>query len=575
LQLVTLNMDERKVELNEEALGHLNKRLNALGSNYPVAVVSVMGAFRTGKSFILDLFLRFLKWEMEYPEEAERARNVEQPPRKNEDEAFPLPAWMSRAGTELEGNSDESEGFRFKGGMDHCTEGIWIWSEPFIRSIEGKEVAVLLMDTQGAWDGKMTKEQSATIFGLTTVMSSKQIYNISKQIQEDKVDNLTFFIRFAQQAIGQAARQMGDSPLKKEYVDSPFQSLDFLVRDFAHFKEDASVPECMEAMEKHLQRHVNQESTLENSTAKDLHTMFRRLRCFCLPNPGKKIEKESWTGKLPDLEPDFIRFVDLYVREVFTSDLHPKNILGLELSTITFQHVLRNYVGAFSKAAPDVMLFNEAQKVASVLMAKERALKTYTKAMDEEAKRHNGGIEPDKFKALSEKFVNDIKDDYSTVTIFGNEDTRNDTWREITENLKSVYDRYSKENDLKLEKVLVSFANVTLLGFTLFVLDRMSDWTCDWWSQTCTDVSKLLLLAYLAIFAYVGVNAYMNLNSRGWLAASLAGSELWKEMVRLMGEYGELAQQLKFNEIVTAIKKACGMESESNESNGKDSKKDK
>ena len=31
-----------------------------------------------------------------------------------------------------------------------------------------------LCDRQGAWDSNMTKEQSATIFGLTAVLSSKQ-----------------------------------------------------------------------------------------------------------------------------------------------------------------------------------------------------------------------------------------------------------------------------------------------------------------------------------------------------------------------------------------------------------------
>lgn len=55
-----------------------------------------------------------------------------------------------------------------------------------MRQIDGRDVAVLLMDTQGAWDSNMTKEQSATIFGLTAVLSSKQIYNINMQIQEDK-----------------------------------------------------------------------------------------------------------------------------------------------------------------------------------------------------------------------------------------------------------------------------------------------------------------------------------------------------------------------------------------------------
>jgi len=69
LQLVTLNMEENKVEVNEDSIGRLEKRLKQLGAN-SVAVVAVMGAFRTGKSFLLDLFLRFLKFEADFPAEA-------------------------------------------------------------------------------------------------------------------------------------------------------------------------------------------------------------------------------------------------------------------------------------------------------------------------------------------------------------------------------------------------------------------------------------------------------------------------------------------------------------------------
>ena len=43
-----------------------------------------------------------------------------------------------------------------------------------------QDVAVALMDTQGAWDARMSKEQSATIFGLTTLLASRLIYNVSR-----------------------------------------------------------------------------------------------------------------------------------------------------------------------------------------------------------------------------------------------------------------------------------------------------------------------------------------------------------------------------------------------------------
>jgi hypothetical protein len=41
----------------------------------------------------------------------------------------------------------------------------------------------VLMDTQGMFDFQTSKELTAAIFGLSTLISSVQIYNLSKQIQ--------------------------------------------------------------------------------------------------------------------------------------------------------------------------------------------------------------------------------------------------------------------------------------------------------------------------------------------------------------------------------------------------------
>lgn len=555
LQLIRLNMDERKVEVNEDALGRLEKRLREMGAT-SVAVVSVMGAFRTGKSFLLDLFLRFLRWEADHPEEAKEAAKAEPPPRGGEDN-FPLPTWITSAGAALEGATDDSEGFRFKGGMDACTEGIWIWSEPFMRQLDGREVAVLLMDTQGAWDSNMTKEQSATIFGLTAVLSSKQIYNINMQIQEDKVENLAYFMRFAQAALSKAAAEMereGKGP-SREDIDRPFQSLDFLVRDWRHFRDDWTVEQCKEQMEQHLSRHVNPQKMVENSTAEALHAMFKRLNCFCMPHPGLIIEKDTWSGNVSDISKDFIRFMDLYVRDVFSIGLSTKKILGSELSTMSFPLVLRDFVSAFYDAAPAAMSFTQAMTNCTVLLAKEQAMKNYTKKMTEEAQRHPRGMKPEEFDSLSRSVTKQLEDDFKSVTIFGSDDTRKSTWNEILENLTTLQKQYAEENSRRLEKALVAFANLCLLGLVLFILDRISDWVCDWWSKTCTDLSKLMLLAYVVIFGYVGVQAYLALHDRSRVAAAMAGGELWKEMVRLTGVYGEQIQEMNFKELVDLAKK--------------------
>ena len=115
-----------------------------------MSVVSVVGAFRTGKSFLLSLFLRFLRAAENADKEAEEGGGT-------------VPDgidWASEGGA-LGGDSS----FAWRGGKERTTTGIWMWSRPFLRpraaSAGGGVVAVLLVDTQGMFD--MRSNQMLTV----------------------------------------------------------------------------------------------------------------------------------------------------------------------------------------------------------------------------------------------------------------------------------------------------------------------------------------------------------------------------------------------------------------------------
>lgn len=54
----------------------------------------------------------------------------------------------------------------------------------------GPQVAIVLLDTQGAFDSESTVRDCATVFALSTMLSSVQIYNLSQNIQEDDLQHL-------------------------------------------------------------------------------------------------------------------------------------------------------------------------------------------------------------------------------------------------------------------------------------------------------------------------------------------------------------------------------------------------
>ena len=104
----------------------------------PVAVVSIGGALRKGKSFMLNFFIRYLA-------------HLEAKQHHTEGLSHDSYDWL--------GNHKKSlTGFKWRGGSKPATVGILMWSEPFvIRTNDRKEIAVLLMDAQGLFDSDTSK----------------------------------------------------------------------------------------------------------------------------------------------------------------------------------------------------------------------------------------------------------------------------------------------------------------------------------------------------------------------------------------------------------------------------------
>ena len=140
LQIIRLNTEENKVEIDEHNLCVIERNCQRYGRAIDVTVLAVMGAFRTGKSFALDIMLRFLRYEAR-----SNIAQLEGPPR-GDGQAYDQPSWLR--GERLEGSTDAAnDGFRFKGGMDSCTEGVWIWSQPFKRTVNNKDQMCYSEDT--------------------------------------------------------------------------------------------------------------------------------------------------------------------------------------------------------------------------------------------------------------------------------------------------------------------------------------------------------------------------------------------------------------------------------------------
>jgi hypothetical protein len=89
------------------------------------------------------------------------------------------------------------------------------------------------MDTQGMFDSRLTQMLTACIFGLSTLISSHQIYNVQNRIQEDNLQHLALFTEYGR--IAHSKQREADGGTKEE-GHAPFQHLEFLVRDWQEYE---------------------------------------------------------------------------------------------------------------------------------------------------------------------------------------------------------------------------------------------------------------------------------------------------------------------------------------------------
>ncbi|KAF3841912.1 hypothetical protein F7725_023863 [Dissostichus mawsoni] len=254
IQIVVANEDEHSFELDAPALERILLQDHVKDLN--VVVVSVAGAFRKGKSFLLDFMLRFMHSQGK--------------------------SWMG-------GDDEPLTGFTWRGGCERETTGIQIWSEVFVvDKPDGNKVAVLLVDTQGAFDSQSTIKDCATVFALSTMTSSVQVYNLSQNIQEDDLQHLQLFTEYGRLAM-------------EEIYLKPFQSLMFLIRDWCYpYEHGYGLEGGNNFLDRRLQVKQNQHEELQN-VRKHIHSCFSNIGCFLLPHPGLKVATNPYfDGRLKD-----------------------------------------------------------------------------------------------------------------------------------------------------------------------------------------------------------------------------------------------------------------------------------
>lgn len=427
VQVVLVQKDQHSFELEEKALASV--LLQDHVRDLDVVVVSVAGAFRKGKSFFLDFMLRYLYSQKEGS-------------RSN---------WL--------GEPDEPlTGFSWRGGSDPETTGIQIWSEVFtVEKPGGKKVAVVLMDTQGAFDSQSTVKDCATIFALSTMTSSVQIYNLSQNIQEDDLQQLQLFTEYGRLAMD-------------EIFQKPFQTLMFLVRDWSFpYEYSYGLQGGMLFLDKRLQVKEHQHEEIQ-SVRNHIHSCFSKVTCFLLPHPGLQVATSpDFDGKLKDVASEFKEQLQALVPFV----LNPSNLMEKEIngSKVTCRGLLE-YFKAYIKIyqgedLPHPKSMLQATAEANNLAAAASAKDVYYKYMEEVCGGEKPYLSPDILEEKHSEFRQLALDHFKKTKKMGGQDFSLRYQDELEQEIRELYENFCKHNGSK--NVFSTFRTPAVI-FTVIVV---------------------------------------------------------------------------------------------------------
>jgi len=373
LQIISIDNAKNQFQLEEKLFKSV---LSKVPSNMKVAIVSVVGAFRTGKSFLLDFFLRYLRLpqseagSIEWDKLFEAGQKLDGNVNQSLHEAKPSVDGSSTSDDAPDFGNTEG-GFSWRAGRDTNTTGIWIWSEPFVRKIStGETVAVLLIDTQGMFDQSLSQLLTTSIFGLSTLLSSYQVYNVTKQIQEDQLQHLSLFAEYGRVALQQddnasddtSGTSAGEEETKGKAVavppTPPFQTLQFLVRDWVEFEDLEDDDEMdMKKLEEGMTEYLTSvlKTTAESnedlvSVRKHIQECFETVDAFLLPHPGLNVVKKKFDGDFGNIRDVFKKMMRHYLHALFEERLAPKCIHGAYVTADELLEYVKAYTHVFCEA---------------------------------------------------------------------------------------------------------------------------------------------------------------------------------------------------------------------------------
>ncbi|XP_050980226.1 guanylate-binding protein 1 isoform X1 [Labeo rohita] len=269
------------IENDEKGKLHVKKEAKDIldGINQPVVVVSVVGLYRTGKSYIMNRL------------------------------------------------AGQQSGFALGSTIESKTKGIWMWCVPHPKK-EGH--TLVLLDTEGLGDvEKGDAKHDTWIFCLAVLLSSTLVYNSLGVIDNTALEKLHYVTELTENIRVKA--EGGQDEKESEDFMRVFPSFVWAVRDFTlELKRGDKLITSDEYLEGALKLKTGTSHQTEqyNLPRRCLRHFFAVRKCFVFPRPASTQNMrrmEQLTEK--ELDSEFLEQANTFCSYVY-SNSEPKTVTG-------------------------------------------------------------------------------------------------------------------------------------------------------------------------------------------------------------------------------------------------------
>ena len=376
-----------------------------------IGIISLVGKYRTGKSFLLNRVLL---------------------------------------------NRQKNSGFGVGPTFRPCTKGIWIWSEPFIvtNSKSSKPFPCFLIDTEGLGAYIEEINHDTKIFLIAILISSLFIYNSFGAIDEISLTSLSLVLNLGETI---KIKSLSHHDTEEELAEY-FPALLWLLRDFSLKLEDINGNSITEKqyLEKALENvNGNDEIIKEkNRVRKLIRTYFPERDCFTLVRP---VENEKDLQNLEYLPDDELRTEFLEQAQIFRNKIMniitPKAFHKKLLSGAMLIELIENILDTINSG--NIPIIENSWKYvikSEAIKNTENYLNLFSKEIREFREKNKNSKDFDKkmkdyTKNLTNKYINEL----NSNELYDDE-IKNEFSNKLKNKINEDLDNFNKENESIFEQ---------------------------------------------------------------------------------------------------------------------------